>query len=143
MDIVKIAQVAAGECVKQEVGLDRLSMLLKAYDSVYTMGDEGLDWLTPYGIQTVAAIIEPVNRYGFRKIPVTFRSGGTAANAERIPTLIGSLITHINLMSVDDWVKEFLWIHPFLDANGRLAWILFNLLNNTLDNPEPLPNFFG
>ena len=148
MDLVRIASVAAQECVKQEVGVNELSNLLAAYNYVSQMGIEDR-----FDFFTIGRMIEPSNGNCFRHIPVIFKSGGTSASPQEIPRLMTTLIEHIQYYQRqhpvnqtvlrERLVKDFLWIHPFIDGNGRTAWILWNWLNGTMDSPTNLPDFFG
>ncbi len=82
---------------------------------------------------------------GYRTTPVTFASGGQAANAQTISSAMARLISCSP--QTDDfgewhaWLKAFLQIHPFQDGNGRIASLLFNWAINTLDEPVPLPYY--
>ncbi len=44
---------------------------------------------------------------------------------------------------VDDYIKQLLDIHPWADGNGRTASILRNWMLGTLDDPSPLPYYYG
>lgn len=156
MDIVRVASIAAAECVRQQVGLYELGQLIKAYENVHAAPQYFTEM--PSDFERIAAIVEPhKNRYGFRKTPVTFANGGSSANAQEIFRLVSRLCADINMLGgpdlmignengsdlVDTIVKEFLWIHPFGDGNGRVGWILYNYLRGTMDSPDPLPDYFG
>jgi len=52
------------------------------------------------------------------------------------------LFAHQDQLTTDEFVVEFLKIHPFKDGNGRVAFLLYNILNNSLDDPAPLPDYF-
>lgn len=148
MDLVKIASVAAQECIRQEVGVLELGNLLSAYAYVNQMGI--LDHLD---LLAIGRTVEPRNQGGYRKVPVTFKNGGTSASPAGIPGLMDRLTEHLayyqkqhpvnQTVLREHLVKDFLWIHPFIDGNGRTAWILWNWLNGTMDSPTNLPDFFG
>lgn len=141
-NLTAIATVAAGECIRQHVGLDRLVTLLDAYDnfSLHTRQsflEEGVE-----AILMLAGQVEPDNGGRMRTTPVTFLQGGTAAPAQQVPSTLNSLVEHAEHYTTEEWMKEFLWIHPFTDGNGRTAWVIWNIFNGTMDNPTTLPKFF-
>lgn len=144
MDLERVALVAAGECIRQHVGIERLITLLKGYEYTvnYIKDREGLIERGYEGVEYLGGVIEPDNYGRFRTTPVTFRDGGTAAPHADIERLMFNLFAYGDQLSADEWTKQFLWIHPFTDGNGRCAWVLYNVLNGTLDNPVPLPVFF-
>lgn len=157
MNIVAVANACAVECERQQVGVYELAQLIRAYHHVSQTNGLFHD---PYTVKAIGKIVEPItNRNGFRYTPVTFRNGGTSANPTEIPRLMETLCKGINefktedgelefspslrMSAIDFLVKQFLWIHPFADGNGRVGFLLFNYLNGTLDNPKPLPDYFG
>jgi len=101
--------------------------------------NSGMNYPTMDLILDIWAEVQNQNIGRFRNTPVTFASGGSSANHEEIHRLVTNLIAHGDVLSPKEWVREFVWIHPFFDGNGRMGAILFNLLNGTLDNPLPLP----
>lgn len=145
MDLTRIATVAAGEAIRQQTDIVGLSRLIAAYAAAHDLNSWG-NAPTQRTTFELGQIVEPtVNRRGYRLGPVTFRNGGSSASATEIMRLLDHLFKHIpvpgNPQHVRIWTKEFLWIHPFGDGNGRVAWILYNWLNNRLDYPDPLPDF--
>ena len=90
-------------------------------------------------------------RYGYRQTPVTFRNGGGSINAASVPDAmerwwrmrpIGLSVTDENAEEVyDEWIKHFLYIHPYQDGNGRTASILRNSFLNMLNSPQDLPDY--
>lgn len=158
MSLAHVALVAAEECLRQKVGIERLITLLKAFHRAQTMsafgGPSEYDIAGPLGL---AALIEPSNRGEYRKTPVTFLDGTNAINAQNIPRAMTQWWAGIDALSdlvggpsspyvkpvVDGLVKNFLDIHPFTDGNGRTAWLLRVWLLGQWDNPEPLPDYFG
>jgi hypothetical protein len=65
----------------------------------------------------------------------------------RVPELADALERWINFvpdMTPLEAYKEFEWIHPFIDGNGRTGKIILNYLNETLLDPIfPPDNLFG
>ena len=129
------------ECVRQGVGFDRLATLLSGYVEMLSIRDS--DKLDSQIVRQIAGMVEPGNFGRFRTTPVIFMNGGSSANAGDIPRLMENLLTHGDMLTADEFAKEFLWIHPFGDGNGRSGWVLYNWANKTLNNPVPLPYFFG
>lgn len=98
-------------------------------------------------IHALAGIIESCNLNGmYRKVPVTFADGTLVGhdtieqNMNRLFKLIDELD---DINDVDAFVKAFLDIHPFIDGNGRAAFILYNWLRGALDSPDNLPDYYG
>lgn len=133
-----IAVLCARECLKQQVGIHRLGLLLEAY--AYGQDRRG-DLPTVDDAITLARMIEPVNRGIFRRTPVTFADGGSAVHASAIPGAIERLFANIEGADPWAWVRAFLDIHPFTDGNGRTAFVLYNWLRGSFDDPVELPDF--
>lgn len=88
--------------------------------------------------------------WGFRKTPVTFQNGGGSCAPDVVPQATArifeavhpdGLTFKIDPDEIDPWIKQFLWIHPYEDGNGRTASILRNWMMGTLDNPTDLPDY--
>lgn len=83
-------------------------------------------------------------RYGYRQTPVTFQNGGGSCSPGAVSDAMNSLFSAllwIDNKDVDSWIKDWLWIHPFEDGNGRTASILRNWMLGTLDSPTDLPDY--
>ena len=139
MDMVGIAECAARECVRQNVGLDRLSLLIASYAVLACKSGD----LKPNFAQYIAGCIEPDNKGQFRKTPVTFANGGSSANWQDIPRQWQILFDNqpSDEISSTNWLRHLLWVHPFSDGNGRLAWLLWNYYSGDMSHALPLPDF--
>lgn len=149
MDLVRIAAGAAAECVRQQADtITDVRNLLNAYQYAITVRDNGIQ-VNETTFRTLGGLVEPVkNATGFRVTPVTFQNGGSSAPASEITRLMIGLRDGIkateyqrNETEINHLTREFLWIHPFQDGNGRLGWILYNFLRGSLDEPVALPHY--
>ena len=145
----KIRDAIKVECDRQHVGEDRQEMLYQAYISVRP--DAVLPLHAAF-LMNIAAAIEPHNRGRFRTTPVSFNGivgGVPPENIERamenwIKWYNSGLLARLSLREtlVDVVIKEFLDIHPFIDGNGRTAWLLRVWMLNQWDDPQPLPDYY-
>jgi hypothetical protein len=110
-------------------------------------------------VQEIAAIVEPeVNQFpsparfgsrngnNLRRSEVGFLHGGNAAKAMDVPRLFERWCFQAeeNLTGNEDlFIKNLLDIHPWADGNGRTASLLRNWMLGTLEDPEPLPYYYG
>lgn len=140
-DMRAIALACVSECERQQVSIERLGMLIKAYN--FALGSA--ETLPTMGNAHVMAMtIEPCNTTGFRTVPVTFSDGGSAGHWREIPSALSRMYDNLDRdTDPDEFTKALLQLHPRLDGNGRVAFIIHNWLSGTLDNPHPLPDHFG
>lgn len=134
-----IAIVAARECIRQDVDEYALIRLLDAHwyawrhrDRTPTEGD----------ILELAFKIEPLHNSGYRRVPVTFADLSTGADWKDVPHAMKTLSSLLPAPDHYDVTKALLNIHPFVDGNGRVAWVVFNWLGGHLDDPLALPDFY-
>lgn len=145
MDLVKVGQVAAEEADRQGVGLAGLIRLLEAYQ--WSMEMSQLIRPSQISIDMVlilAKMIEPSNGGFIRSTPVTFGGGGSSCDPREVRDVLERLLSglkRVDCMMVDGWIEHFLWIHPFTDGNGRVAWILRVWLLGHWSSPENLPDY--
>lgn len=155
MNIVKMATAAARECERQQVGLDSVARLLEAAHIVHRKTFPNAVATEPFW-NYIAGVIEPRNQGMYRNVPVTFANLGSGipwANVPRamqtwwaeIPAVQNARMEDPKFMVrwVDALVRDFLKIHPFIDGNGRTAWLLRVWLLDQWDHPQPLPNYFS
>lgn len=100
--------------------------------------------VTEFDIIMLGDMVNGEHRHqGWRKTPVFFRDGSLGADWWMVPHLMTRLLSFQNDATPDEFVKQFLDIHPFEDGNGRVASLLRNALMQTLDDPNPLPYYYG
>lgn len=130
------------ECKRQQVGFIELTRLLRAYDyaenAIYGHASD----ISEKDIEYLGTLIDSANASFYRRIPVTFANMETGLHHDLIPQAMKTLLVNQQEMTVTEFLKEFLLIHPFADGNGRVAFLLFNLKNGSMDYPLPLPDLF-
>lgn len=121
----------ARECKNQRSGELSVGWMLDAYEYATTIQPP----LTVKDILIIGSLVEPTKIVTFRHVPITF-SNGSKVPWENIDRQIDSLIEAQSRLTPTEFYIEFEQIHPFEDGNGRTGAILFNLLNNTLNQPK-------
>lgn len=146
LNIERIASIAAKEAIRQKVGLDGLARLLDAYNLAYHLAQSG-ELFGIEDIRWIACKVEPLTGGNFRSTAVTFANMSTAVSAAEVPDSMARLVK-VNIAAQqaglrDRWIKDFLDVHPFVDGNGRTAWILRTWLFNDWGYPSELPDYYG
>lgn len=141
--IERISLACRIECDRQQVGSVEHGDLAKAYNLTLTKPWQKKSRLSLEDIFALSSIVEPEKAKGLRRTPVTFSNGNSGLSPDLVPKALESLLEAQGDISLDYFVKEFLVIHPFLDGNGRTAFLLYNLLAKNLDYPAALPDYFG
>lgn len=62
---------------------------------------------------------------------------------ERFVRLMDQFDPNFSPEEVEVWIKTLLDIHPWTDGNGRTASLLRNLMLGKMQDPEPLPYYYG
>lgn len=138
MDL-KIVAWAADECNRQKSGELSVVRLCEAWVYLTDLPDKTI---TPEMVKILGHLVDPhQNRNGHRTIPVHFTSG-EVISASNIEYQIDNLCEYSNVLTPTQWYTEFEKIHPFIDGNGRVGSLLFNLLNGSLYNPVVPPEVF-
>lgn len=148
-------QFCANECERQRSGERSVARMAEALGYAIRFNERYGELMVIGHTFTkgLARIIEPRSD-DYRKVPCYFHGYEFAIAPELVDGAMHSLF--INMvdnsrmtgaeppkMTTDEFVKEFLDIHPFQDGNGRTAAILYNLLNGTLGEPQPLPDYYA
>lgn len=80
----------------------------------------------------------------YRTTPVTIGGKVTGTKADLIPRAMNRMMHLLDEHTdPDEAAKMLVEIHPWADGNGRTASIFRNWLMGTLDDPEPLPYYYG
>lgn len=152
MDTFDVVPVAVEECRRQQVGVRELGALLLAWDQANLLARAGY-LPTESFVRDLAAVIEPRNKNGYRRTPVTFSNGGSSASADSLTEAMWRWADSIQILSESPegflpedaraLTRHLLWMHPWEDGNGRTAWVVFNWLTGNLVRGQavPLPDF--
>lgn len=138
---LKQIKFCADECARQQSGEQSVAAMCLAYFHAVQNSHSPLTDASVLidVIKDLALFIEPEkNRLGYRIVPVT-KQGGLVIGvpAEQIPVAMHNLAEAVveNRISADRTYMEFERIHPFIDGNGRVGAILFNMLRGSLEDP--------
>ena len=141
----KIIAACKVEAIRQHVGVIELERLVKAFVET----KRHLDFDCRLGIHfsleiisNIASAIEPAKAASFRTTPVSFANGSLGLNPQLIQRSMEQLVAEFYNLSADEFIREFLLIHPYGDGNGRTAFVLYNFITNRMSNPQPLPDYF-
>ena len=139
----------------------------KCESQVFTLPTEGMIQQIAYLVGSQSGInAVHMGGHNYRWTPITVGGIVTGADPENIPRQMQLLCNAYPITQdvsrsprdqenqdrwcaaivtdeVDGFVKQLLDIHPFADGNGRTASIVYNWLMGSLDNPVPLPFYYG
>lgn len=133
----------AKECERQQSGELSVYNMIRAFDYAISQKHKNP---TKEFIVGLGKLIEPQKITGFRKIPVTINS--VAIPYQNIERSLDNLLEAFNIddaslqISPKEFYVEFEKIHPFVDGNGRVGVILYNIYGEDILNPVIPPNAF-
>lgn len=142
-----IARFCAQECERQGTGPIAVADMFDAYQKTLVLWELNKSFsFVGYGfICDLARTVDPTTNQDFviRDTPVFFRNGGTAMPVNLIPAALERLVEAVKYpeLGADEFYHSFEHIHPFRDGNGRVGAILWNLLNNTIWEPQTPPEY--
>lgn len=98
--------------------------------------------ITEDDIHILAGLVKTKDWSRYRETPVSFADMSLGLPWEQIIRQMHLLIEHQHTFTADEFAKRFLDIHPFEDGNGRVAAILWNYINGTIEHPITMPDFY-
>lgn len=143
-EIRGIREYCAEEVRRQGRGPDRIPGMLEAWMQAIELQYAGSD-INAKTVQTWAHLVEPtINRLGdWRRVNVMV-GGRVCPSVSEVSDLMQRWFSLMPDMTALEAYKEFEFIHPFEDGNGRTGKIILNWINGTLLEPIfPPADIFG
>lgn len=140
---------AAEECERQRSGE------MSVYHLLYALAFQRLSVVKTPSVRDIAILghlVEPdKNPYPtpgetegiWRDVGVTIGGVIPLPKPELLDRLMVNLVEAWGSIDSDEWYREFEEIHPFVDGNGRVGSILWNLHRATLHGPVAPPDFWS
>lgn len=93
----------------------------------------------------LAMMHRPDSTGALRRVPVTFANGGTAMPHGLVPRAFENLMeaNAEGRLTPEEFYQELMYIHPWTDGNGRIGFLVYNLLQETYFDLVPAPHYRG
>lgn len=129
-----------GILLPQIDGPQRTLWMLEAWEYAKTLNPDTIDIDC---IINIGSLIEQKkNITGFRECGVRVGSR-ICVDWHLVPDSVEDLLNRRKDLTPEEFYKEFLEIHPFVDGNGRAGKVVYSLIRGELDDPKLPPNFWG
>lgn len=142
-EVRRIVSYCSEEVRRQQDGPLHVGYMVDAWmDAIeHQFRGLGIDLVT---IEHWGELVEPDdNHFGFRTGNVWI-GNHMAPGMDRIQGLMERWLANLSDMEAVEAYKEFEYIHPFYDGNGRTGKIILNYVNGSLLDPVfPPANLFG
>jgi hypothetical protein len=130
----------AEECLLQQSGEISVANMFDAWAISVNLGPSDV---TERTILALAHNIEPLrNAAGYRQYGVRVGSH-IAPKADKVPGLMTAFFEELPGMPSGEAFYRFETIHPFGDGNGRTGYLMWNILNGTMAELVPPPNYWN
>jgi Fic family protein len=157
LDSIDIELISKQCKIQNATSKEQIEGFAKAYSKAkkLALDNSRLDSFTSEQVKSfileLGVLVERRNQKGFRQIPVTFKNGQKALDAEKISQAIDGfcrgMITLLKDPAEDERLNiillytEFEKIHPFEDGNGRVGDLIWKILKTRKEGawPKELP----
>lgn len=131
---MEITEFVINECVRQSATepRDYIGMTRAAVKGISIR--QQINFKLNHGIRLsdiliLGQMVNSNNDISWRNVNVRFDNGNEGAPYSEIPRLLNQLLEAQDHLSAEEFYWEFERIHPFVDGNGRVGAVLYNVLS--------------